>query len=198
MRRAAIALAIACSLVPLVPGAAAAGVACQHTIAVTEYAFTPAAKTTAVTDGVGVCWRNDGELTHTATSNNGFFDTGDIAPAMSVGAWFYGSGTYAYHCTHHAEMTGTIGIRPTLSDGSITLGQSVTLKVGSTIVKGWTWDVQRKRNDGAWVTIKDDTGLPSFSVQPGRAGRYWYRARTMSGGNRSGWSPTRKLVVSAP
>jgi len=56
-----------------------------------------------------VTWTNSSGEAHTATSNQGAFDTGNIARgATSKGITFSRPGTYAYHCIYHSCMTATV------------------------------------------------------------------------------------------
>ena len=51
--------------------------------------------------GTTVCWTNNGQVTHTATSNTGVFDSGFMSPGDSFSFTFNSAGSYAYHCTIH-------------------------------------------------------------------------------------------------
>jgi hypothetical protein len=50
-------------------------------------------------------------VTHTATGDNGSFDTGDIAAGSSATITFDNPGTFTYHCAIHPNMTGTIVVQ---------------------------------------------------------------------------------------
>ena len=67
-----------------------------------------------VTVGQKVAWHNADGITHTATANGiGGFDTGNIGPARTSGAiQMNTTGSFAYHCTIHTSMTGTLVVRP--------------------------------------------------------------------------------------
>lgn len=59
--------------------------------------------------GSTVTWLNNTSLTHTATSDTGAWDTGDIASGQtSTAITFSTAGTFAYHCTIHPTMRGSI------------------------------------------------------------------------------------------
>jgi len=68
--------------------------------------FDPA--TLNVQVGTTVRWTNNGKHPHTVTSNDGKWDSGDLAPGASYTVTFMTAGTYRYHCTHHKGMEGTI------------------------------------------------------------------------------------------
>lgn len=76
------------------------------TISMSYTAFSPA--TLTVKTGTTVTWKNDDNMTHTATANGGSFNTGDIAPGASKGVTFATAGSFPYHCNYHSGMTGTI------------------------------------------------------------------------------------------
>jgi plastocyanin len=70
-------------------------------------AFNPG--TLTVPAGRTVTWQNNDGVTHTSTSDNGVWDTGNIAGGTSKAVTFSTPGTYKYHCTIHGQsMSGTI------------------------------------------------------------------------------------------
>jgi plastocyanin len=84
-------------------------VAATRAVAISGFAFSPATLTINVGDRV--TWTNSDSVTHTATATGGAFDTGDIAEGQSASVRFTKAGTYAYSCTPHPSMTGTIRVR---------------------------------------------------------------------------------------
>ena len=79
-----------------------------HTVTMHDNSFNSASLTIPAGDKVN--WTNGGGTAHTATSDNGnFINTGTLAPgATSNSVTFSGAGTFTYHCSFHAGMTGTI------------------------------------------------------------------------------------------
>ena len=75
-------------------------------VSINYSAFSPGSLT--IKTGTTVTWKNDDNMTHTATANGGSFDTGDIAPGASKSYTFTTAGSFPYHCTYHSGMTGTI------------------------------------------------------------------------------------------
>jgi plastocyanin len=77
------------------------------TITITKGVYSPNPLTVKV--GQSVNWLNSDTFAHTAT-DPGVFDTGSIAPtsAADVPVLFTAVGTYSFHCTLHANETGTI------------------------------------------------------------------------------------------
>jgi plastocyanin len=67
-------------------------------------------KTLTAPTGTTVIWRNTGTRRHTATADNGAFDTGIVRPGAQGRYTFNTPGTYTYHCSFHKEMVGTIVI----------------------------------------------------------------------------------------
>ena len=54
-------------------------------------------------------WTNGTSIAHTATSDAGVWDTGAIAPGGTSSATrFNTAGTFAYHCTFHSDMHGSV------------------------------------------------------------------------------------------
>ncbi len=51
-------------------------------------------------------------VTHHLVSDNGVFDSGLLAPGHSYSFTFPAAGTYAYHCSIHPSMVGSITINP--------------------------------------------------------------------------------------
>ena len=86
-------------------GAAAA----DQSVAIADFLFTPS--TVTVTVGDTVTWTNSGAIVHTATATGGSWDTGDIAPGASAAITFSTAGTFAYICTPHPTMTGTVVVQ---------------------------------------------------------------------------------------
>ena len=72
--------------------------------------FSP--KTLTVRAGTTVTWFNGDTVIHTITSDTGLFDSGNRAPGAFYNHTFAQAGTYAYHCTPHPSMTGTIVVTP--------------------------------------------------------------------------------------
>jgi len=79
------------------------------TIPISNYDFTPKALTVNV--GTRVTWTNHDATAHTATADQGGFDTGTIQPNASRTIDFTRPGTYTYHCAFHAFMTATITVK---------------------------------------------------------------------------------------
>ncbi len=73
---------------------------------ISDFKFTPATITIHVGDTI--TWTNAGPTEHTATASNGSFDTGILKKGASASHTFTRPGTYAYICTIHPFMHGTV------------------------------------------------------------------------------------------
>jgi len=80
-----------------------------NTVSIVNMAFSAATLTVSV--GTTVTWTNSDNMTHTVTSDATGFDSGDIAPGGKYSKVFSAAGTFAYHCTIHPGMKGTIVVK---------------------------------------------------------------------------------------
>lgn len=70
--------------------------------------FSPSAATIA--HGQSVCWQNNGNISHTVATNDGTSINASLTPGHILLHTFPTAGTFPYHCTIHAGMTGTITV----------------------------------------------------------------------------------------
>ncbi len=78
-------------------------------VTIKDFSFSPG--TLTIAKGTTVKWTNAGPSTHTVTSAT--FDSGNInAPNGTFSHTFATAGTYAYHCSIHPNMTGSITVTP--------------------------------------------------------------------------------------
>jgi len=71
-----------------------------------------------------VVWSNGGASAHTVTADGGSFDSGQLASSSGTDPYggmtaggsyartFNAVGTFSYHCSNHAYMTGTVVVTP--------------------------------------------------------------------------------------
>ena len=71
--------------------------------------FAPSSIT--VQAGTLVTWSNNDQTAHTATENNGAFNSGSIGGGGTFSRQFNTVGAFEYHCTLHANMSGTVTVR---------------------------------------------------------------------------------------
>ena len=88
----------------------AASGASGSSVTISDFKFAPS--TLAVKSGATVTVTNDDSTAHTATANDGnSFDTGALDAGSSDTISVSKPGSYAYHCSIHPFMTGTIVVR---------------------------------------------------------------------------------------
>ena len=58
--------------------------------------------------GQTITWVNRDDFVHTATEDNGAFDTGNMAPGERKTVTFDDAGTFGYYCTPHPFMKATV------------------------------------------------------------------------------------------
>ncbi len=77
-----------------------------NTVTMSSMAFSPS--TLTVSRGTTVTWKNTDGIAHTATSDAGVWDTGNMPAGSSKTFTFNTTGTYSYFCTYHRAM-GMVG-----------------------------------------------------------------------------------------
>lgn len=83
--------------------------AADQAVVMDNLSFAP----TTVTVDVGdtVTWQNNDNVSHTATADDGSFDTGTISTGQSDAVTFDTAGTFPYHCAIHPAMTATVVVQ---------------------------------------------------------------------------------------
>ena len=84
-------------------------IAATRNVTIAGFAYSPDPLVIRVGDKV--TWTNQDAASHTATGSSSGFDTGTISTGRSKSITFNAVGTYAYHCTIHPTMTGTVVVR---------------------------------------------------------------------------------------
>ena len=87
--------------------------AASQSVTIQGLTFNPATVTISVGDTV--TWINQDSVTHTSTSDTAVWDSGLLSQEMSFSFTFTTAGTFAYHCTVHTFMHGSI----TVSGGGV-------------------------------------------------------------------------------
>jgi plastocyanin len=194
MRTSRVLVALAALVLPLSSAAAsssspATSAAAGATVTVAHMAFNPA----GVKVGLGetVTWTFQDLTAHTATSDQGFFDTGAASGGASRSVRFPSAGAFGYHCTIHPMMHGKVTV-PMAATGSPKDGWKLRWLAGDN-PKGRSYDVQvRRRGTTAWQKFRIGTTSASGRFDPG-SGKWQARARTIKGIVASGWSPALTL-----
>lgn len=88
--------------------ALAAGHATKHAVAIKGFKFSPASLTINVGDTV--VFTNEDGAPHTATADNGAFDTGRMGKGESKSVEFTEAGSFEYSCGVHPNMKAAITV----------------------------------------------------------------------------------------
>jgi plastocyanin len=97
---------IAALVVGIAALAPSAAFATSQSVVIQNFTFQP--QTATINVGESITWLNTDGLNHTATSDSGMFDTGAIPASGNRTVSFSTAGSYAYHCSIHTTMHGTI------------------------------------------------------------------------------------------
>jgi plastocyanin len=79
-------------------------------VPIREYRYAP--DRVEIEAGTAVVWVNHDRAIHTATADDGSWNSGAIAEGESWSAVFDEPGTYTYHCGPHPFMRGVVVVRP--------------------------------------------------------------------------------------
>jgi LPXTG-motif cell wall-anchored protein len=85
-------------------------------VTIKDFAFGPS--TVSVNAGDTVTWANSGPSQHSATANDGSFDTGVLSKGGSGSHTFTKGGTFGYHCSVHPFMHGTVQVQASSNGGN--------------------------------------------------------------------------------
>jgi plastocyanin len=167
-------------------------VAAGPVITVDDFAFTPGH--VRVAQGGTVTWRF--LATHTSTSDQGFWDSGDRGSGTYV-VTFRDAGTFGFHCAIHPDMTGAVAV-PLRATGGPAVGYRVHWTTRTSTPASRRYDVQyRRAGTTRWLWFRQGSATRVGRFDPARAGGYVLRARTRNVGvGVSGWSPTLSLRIS--
>lgn len=77
-------------------------------VEIVDFAYDPDPVTIQV--GGKVIWKNEDAAPHTATADDGSFDTGTIEQGKIKSETFKQAGTYSYFCEIHPTMHGTVEV----------------------------------------------------------------------------------------
>ena len=99
-------VAASVAAVTLVVALASTALATQFAAKIVGFAFAPSTVTIHVGDSIE--WVNGDSVGHTVTADDASFDTGTIAGGTKASLTFDTAGTFAYHCSIHSSMHGTV------------------------------------------------------------------------------------------
>jgi plastocyanin len=89
--------------------AAGSVLAATTDVGIAGFSFSP--KSVTINVGDTVTWDNSDAQHHTATADDGSFDTGPISSGTPKSVKFSTAGTFAYHCSIHPTMTATLVVK---------------------------------------------------------------------------------------
>lgn len=78
----------------------------EATVTIEEFSYSP--NPLRVKVGTTVTWTNNDSEPHSATADDGIFNTGTLDQGQSGSVTFTKAGAYTYHCSFHPNMTGTV------------------------------------------------------------------------------------------
>jgi LPXTG-motif cell wall-anchored protein len=105
--------------------------AASGSVTIADFNFAPASIT--IDAGDAVTWNNDGPTPHSATANDGSFDTGILKKGQSGSHTFSEAGSFSYYCKPHPYMKATVVVQAAQSGGDASgSGSGATSDTGST------------------------------------------------------------------
>jgi plastocyanin len=157
-----------------------------------------------VLPGQTVVWTNVSQRTHTVTSYDGLFDSGDVASDDRFSFRFTGPGTYEYHCTIHPGIVGEVDVRRVILDGlptaAVPTGTPVELD-GRTATPARPVLIQQRLGDGPFTTVARVRAAPNgawtTTIDARATGDYRARSGSDSSETRRLLVSTRKVLVHA-
>jgi plastocyanin len=168
-----------------------------------QFTFNPTP--VALNLGDTVKWKSTSFVTHTATSNTGFFDL-TVNPGQSKTHGFDFGGSFPYYCRFHGApgsgMHGTVNVPDKwLNQGIQHAGDVQRIRVAAVAAPtGLAYDVQMKRpGAGAFHSFKSKVKTAIVKFTPTDAGEYQFRSRVhrLSNNKTSGFSPAAFVEIVA-
>lgn len=161
------AIATAIAPVALLALSAQGAGAVDQDVDIVDLAFSPASVTIDVGDTV--TWTNTGDLPHTATADDGTFDSGILNNGGTFAFTFASAGTYDYFCEVHPSMQGTITVQgaaptntPTVAPTNTPVPTVTTAPTNTPTPAGAT---PTATSPAPTVTTAPGTSTPTTAVQ---------------------------------
>lgn len=157
------------ALFALLPAAMAAPRAAETKIVdMKDFKFNPA--TITVNVGDTITWKNGDSAEHTATADDGTFDTGDVEAGKEASVTLTKAGTFPYYCKYHGGpggkgMSGTVVVQAAAAQPQPTAAQPATapaqgnaptgaLQVSDQAVKNGSITVTKATiSEDGWVVV---------------------------------------------
>ncbi|HEX9376800.1 MAG TPA: plastocyanin/azurin family copper-binding protein [Actinomycetota bacterium] len=157
----------------------------------------------SVAIGDTVQWNNDSGFTHTATSNAGWFNTGDVTTGNFKTKLFLFGGAFKYHCKYHGSqgMVGSVKVPDRwLNTGTQHAGDVQKIRIAAVAApNGLAYDVQMRTTGGDWHVYKSKITNAVVKFTPSDPGEYQFRSRVhrLSNNRVSGYGPPAFVEISA-
>jgi plastocyanin len=78
-------------------------------VRIADFKYAP--ETVTVKAGTEIAWTNSDDATHTATADDGSFDTGDLDKGDAKSVTFDQAGSFTYYCRFHPFMKATVEVQ---------------------------------------------------------------------------------------
>lgn len=174
---------------------ASANAATTRPVAVRDNVFSPAAVTAV--QGDSIKWTNSGAphtTTSTIASPVGWDKT--LNPGATFTKKIAAAGTYAYHCSFHFGMNGSVRVAVGVTPARGPVGTMFTVKLASAVAPaGYSYLPQVKLpGSAAWTSLRA-TSAVSVGYRATRAGTYSFRS-SVKHGTAAGTSPSPAKSVS--
>jgi plastocyanin len=155
--------------------------AADTSVTIRDFEFSPSSITINVGDTV--TWSNEGPTPHSATAEDGSFDTGIFEEGQSRSHTFNEAGTFAYICTPHPNMKGTVVVQAAGSGDTGAAGDDGTSgdadSTGSTGTSGA--DSQADSGSSLPATGLDAGGMAVIGLMTLALGTYLRRRAASAG-----------------
>jgi LPXTG-motif cell wall-anchored protein len=149
------------------PGRVVVRAAASQSVTIRDYAFSP--RTVTVQPGDTVTWTNRHGVRHSATAEDGTFDTGLLGRGESGEHTFREAGTYQYVCTPHPNMQGTVVVDAASTGGDVDSGADPGADGDSSSTSGSSSDTGGSSSDASGTSsgsTAGDTSSGSTSTLP--------------------------------
>jgi LPXTG-motif cell wall-anchored protein len=145
------------------PRRVVARAAASQSVTIRDYAFSP--RTVTVQPGDTVTWTNRDGVRHSATAEDGSFDTGLLGRGQSGEHTFREAGTYQYVCTPHPNMQATVVVEGATTGGDADSGADPGGDGGSSSTSGSSSDTSgSSSNTGGTSSASTSDGTSSGST----------------------------------
>lgn len=131
--------------------------AASGTVTIADFSYAPA--TITINQGDTVTWNNNGPTPHSATANNGSFDTGILKKGQSSSHTFDQAGSFSYFCKPHPFMKATVVVAAAQSGGGTGSSDTGSSSVGS----GGTGGAEASQSDDGGAALPN-TGSDSGAL----------------------------------